>query len=59
MNNDKLAQDILEAYGTSVLFAELVVYRFNDDQVIRDTIAVDFSDNDYQYQTNVKPIYTE
>lgn len=59
MDNDKLAQDILNSYGDNVLTAELVVYRMKGDQVVRDTITIDFLDDDYQYQTQIKPIYTE
>ena len=59
MDNDKLAHDILETYGDNALSAEIVVYYTKGDQVVRDTITVDFTGNDYQYQKNVKPIYTE
>jgi hypothetical protein len=59
MDYDKLAQTIIDTYGDSVLSSELVVYRNKNGQVIRDTIAIDFSENDYQYHTHIKPIYTE
>jgi hypothetical protein len=59
MNTDNLAQELLETYGDSILSSELVVYIRNGDQIIRETITIDFWENDYQYQTNVKPIYTE
>jgi hypothetical protein len=59
MDNDKLALDILDQYGDTALSAELVVYHIRNGQVVRDTIIVDFSGDDYQYQKNVKPIYTE
>ena len=59
MDYDKLAQTILETYGDDALSAELVVYRTKGDQIIRDTITIDFSADDYQYNTHIKPIYTE
>jgi hypothetical protein len=60
MDYDKLAQTIIDAYGEDCLLSsELVVYRTKNDQVIRDTITIDFSDSDYQYHTSIKPIYTE
>lgn len=61
MDHDKLAQTIIDAYANKgyLLSAELTVFRGNDNQVIRDTIVIDFSDDDYQYHTTVKPIYTE
>lgn len=59
MDNDKLAHDILETYGDNALSAEIVVYYTKGEQVVRDTITIDFTSDDYQYQKNVKPIYTE
>ena len=59
MDNDKLAHDILETYGDNALSAEIVVYYTKGDQVVRDTVTIDFTGDDYQYQKNVKPIYTE
>jgi len=59
MDNDKLAHDILESYGDNALSAEIVVYYTKGGQVVRDTVTIDFTGDDYQYQKNVKPIYTE
>lgn len=60
MNHDKLAETILETYLDDTLSAELVIYRTKGDQIIRDTIIIDFGDDgDYQYSTHIKPIYTE
>lgn len=56
MDYDKLANTILETYLDNALSAELVVYRKKDDQIIRDTITIDFSEDDYQYHTHIKPI---
>jgi hypothetical protein len=61
MDHDKLSQTIIDAYANKgyLLSAEVVVFRCTDNQVIRDTIVIDFSEDDYQYHTTVKPIYTE
>lgn len=60
MDQDQLSKTIIDAYGKdNLLSAELVVYRTKFDQVVRDTITINFSDGDYQYDLTTKPIYSE
>ena len=64
MDLDKLSQLIIDSSKQdkvkgNLLSAELVVYKIRDNSLIRETVAIDFTEDDYQYQTVVKPIYME
>ena len=60
LDHDALALEIIKAYDEHALTAEVVVYRYNDTQVVRETVTIDFRD-DCEYHTTIssKPIYTE
>ena len=60
LDHDALALEIIKAYDKHALTAEVVVYRYNDTQLVRDTVTIDFRD-DFDYHTTVssKSIYSE